>query len=786
MNERPLCCFFRRGVKVPQSLSLWAFACTVLLIPPGISGRAEESHPLKPADTSSPRATLKSFIDNMNDLYRLLKKKGEKDDSNRATIFKRRAIHCLDLSKIDPALLKDLGEKRAVLLTEILDRIELPPLETIPDADQVKNAKLTRWRIPDTEITLVQMKEGPRQGDFLFSSDSVARFPEFYDLVRHLPYKPGTVLQGAFEKLFTTAPPAPQKDAPLKPADTSSPQATLKSFIDNMNALYRSFKSGESDSETLHPRRDSRKRAVRCLNLSKVPPAVRDETGKETCVLLMEIFDRIEIPPSEQVPDAKNVKENNVTSWAVPYTKITIARVEEGPRKGEFLFSPETVARASEFYERVQHLPYKDGTVLKNAYQIYMRAPGPMIPTSWILGLPPWMNRILMGQVVWKWLALIGILLLLVGGLWLAFRFARRKGEGAARAPFGKRIVVPLSGILLALLAEGVVDQIRAAKDVMFVTSALFTVVIALCIAWLVALTSHALAETIAASARINSRSSEAQMVRIAFRVLSLVGFVFILLHTTANLGIPLTPVLAGLGISGVAIALAAQNSIENLIGGFNLFMDRPVRVGDFCRYGNQVGTIEEIGVRSTRVRSLDDTVVSIPNGAFSKMELENYSKRRKIWYHPRIQLAKNASPDQVRFVLVEVRKMLYGHPRVDPDPARIRFAEFGTSSLDLDVFAYVLATDYGDFLEVAEDLNLRIMDILVKGGVTLAVPARRTLLEQIAAPEPERVQETEKQVQQWREHNQLYLPSFPTEVVAELRQTLDYPPKGSPTAHAR
>jgi MscS family membrane protein len=164
-------------------------------------------------------------------------------------------------------------------------------------------------------------------------------------------------------------------------------------------------------------------------------------------------------------------------------------------------------------------------------------------------------------------------------------------------------------------------------------------------------------------------------------------------------------------------------------------------------------------------------------------MELENYSRRRKTWYHPRLQLEKTSSADQVRFVLVEVRRMLYSHPRVDPEPARIRFAEFGTSSLELDVFAYVTATDTGEYLEIAEDLNLRIMDILARGGLRLAVPAQRTLVEPGLHPDPQRAQQTEQQVQYWRVNHQLYLPSFPEEVVSQLRASLEYPPPGAPAA---
>ena len=141
------------------------------------------------------------------------------------------------------------------------------------------------------------------------------------------------------------------------------------------------------------------------------------------------------------------------------------------------------------------------------------------------------------------------------------------------------------------------------------------------------------------------------------------------------------------------------------------------MRVGEFCRFGGTVGTVEEVGLRSTRVRTLDRTVVTIPNSEFSNLQIENFARRDRIWYHPTIRLRYETTPDQIRYVLVEVHRMLYAHPKVDSTSARIRFVGFGSSSLDLEVFSYVNVTDYGEYLEVAEDLNLRIMDIVAAAG---------------------------------------------------------------------
>jgi MscS family membrane protein len=742
---------------------------------------AADPNPLRPADTSSPQATLKSFIDNINQAYRLIAQKGEKADPGDAMVSRLRAIRCLDSGKIAPTAAEDVADKRAVLLSEIFDRIQLPDLKTAPDAKEAIAKKITRWRIPNTEITIVQMTEGPRQGEFLFSADTVARIPEFYERVKHLPYKPGTVLKNAYEKLFTSGQPAPQHDDPLKPADTSSPQATLKSFIDSMNALYRAYKAERSSESGREARRAYLGRALRCLNLSKVPAKALQETENQAAALLMEVFDRIKIPPYETIPGAPEVRKDHVTRWTIPNTEIIIARVEEGSRKGEFLFSPETVSRARSFYDQIAHRPYKDGTVLEGAYNLYLQSPGPAVPVSWVLAMPSWLKALVLGQPVWKWVALLVILLLLLAGLTLAFQIGVVKRSRDEPASLRRRLIFPLSGLCLIYLAELAIQQLRPVQEVALLASIVSTLLIAASLAWLIGITNNALAEATIRFPQINSREIDAQLVRIAFRLLTLAGLVVIVILTADNLGIPLTPVLAGLGVGGVAVALAAQSTIENLIGGFTLFMDRPVRVGDVCRFGDKVGTIEEIGLRSTRVRTLDDTVVSIPNGAFSKMQLENCSRQRRIWYHPRLQLEKTCSADQVRFVLVEVRRLLYSHPRVDPAAARIRFAELGPSSLDLDVFAYVRVTDFGEYLEIAEDLNLRILEVLARGGLRLAVPAQRTLIEPGLPPDPEQARQAEKQVQHWRESQQLYLPSFPEEVVSQLRASLEYPPRGAP-----
>jgi MscS family membrane protein len=202
-------------------------------------------------------------------------------------------------------------------------------------------------------------------------------------------------------------------------------------------------------------------------------------------------------------------------------------------------------------------------------------------------------------------------------------------------------------------------------------------------------------------------------------------GVLFLLSHFNLNV----TAALAGLGVGGIAIALAAQKTLENVIGGISIIADRVVRVGDFVKVGAAMGTIEDIGLRSTRIRTLDRSVVSIPNGQISNERLEDLSSRDKFWLHPMLSLRYETTAGQMRSVLESIRNLLLAHPRVECDSIRVRFLRFNSSSLDVEVFAYISAVDFSDFLEIQEKLLLRIMDAVQAAGTRMAFPSQTTYL---------------------------------------------------------
>jgi MscS family membrane protein len=228
-------------------------------------------------------------------------------------------------------------------------------------------------------------------------------------------------------------------------------------------------------------------------------------------------------------------------------------------------------------------------------------------------------------------------------------------------------------------------------------------------------------------------------------------------------------------------VALAAQKTIENLFGGVTLFADRPVRVGDFFRYGDQVGTVEEIGLRSTRVRTLDRTVVTIPNAQFSNMALENFAKRDRMRLWTMIGVRYETTPDQLRFLLARLREILLAHPRVTEDPARVRFVGFGAYSLDMEVFAYVDTPDWNEFLQVREDIYLLFVDAVKEAGTGFAFPSSTMYLGRDSGLNKEEVRQAEARVAEWREKGMLPFPHFPQSVHDQLNNTLKWPPPGSP-----
>ena len=185
------------------------------------------------------------------------------------------------------------------------------------------------------------------------------------------------------------------------------------------------------------------------------------------------------------------------------------------------------------------------------------------------------------------------------------------------------------------------------------------------------------------------------------------------------------TAALAGLGIGGIAIALAAQKTLENVIGGLSIVFDKAVRVGDFLRVGNTVGTVDYVGLRSTRIRTIDRSILSVPNGQIANVHIETLSARDKFRFYHVVSLRYETTSAQMRAVVDGVQTLLADYPAVDRELIRARFFRLGPFSLDVEVCAYILAPDWERFLEIQQDLLLQVMRVVERAGTAIALPSQ-------------------------------------------------------------
>jgi MscS family membrane protein len=190
-------------------------------------------------------------------------------------------------------------------------------------------------------------------------------------------------------------------------------------------------------------------------------------------------------------------------------------------------------------------------------------------------------------------------------------------------------------------------------------------------------------------------------------------------------LGFPVTTALAGIGIGGLAIAFGAQKTIENLFGSLALAVDQPFRIGDFVKVQDFVGTVEDIGLRSTRFRTLDRTVVSIPNGKLADERLESFEVRDRMRFATTVGLTYGTTRTQMEHVLGGFDRVLRGHPLIWPDSVTVKFLRFAESSLDIEIMAWFRVPTWGEFQRCREEVLLEFMGVVERAGASFAFPTR-------------------------------------------------------------
>ena len=287
-----------------------------------------------------------------------------------------------------------------------------------------------------------------------------------------------------------------------------------------------------------------------------------------------------------------------------------------------------------------------------------------------------------------------------------------------------------------------------------------------------------AVAGTINASSRIDKNSLDANFVSVGCRAVAWLFAILVLATGISDLGVPLAAVIASLGVGGVAFALAAGPTLENLIAGVTLYLDKPVKIGQFCQFEDVLGTVEHIGLRSTRIRRWGGNLVSIPNARFAEYQLDNYNDARRLWIRQRLRLRYETSPEQLSYFLVKIREMLFAHPNILSP--RVRLIGFGSDALTVEIVCYSDTGVWAQWHAIREDVLLRIMEIIEASGARLALPSKTTYVARDVGLDPERRRAAEQQVREWTEAGELPFPDMSEEQREALAGTLHFPPEGS------
>jgi MscS family membrane protein len=445
---------------------------------------------------------------------------------------------------------------------------------------------------------------------------------------------------------------------------------------------------------------------------------------------------------------------------------LILVRVNDPVYGPIWLFSTESLAKVPDLYDQIA------------VEKVETKLPQTLV------------KNVLLGLPLWQWLAILILIPVAMLGAWLLLQLAR--GIGALVAAIRKRKVDyhfqgEVSGPLWVIIATVLhMAGVRVLglpllwRHYYSQTAAMFLLIGA---TWLI---TRVVGET---AKRVRTRAVNAghvgfgSLVLLGQRILKALVVLAGVMAILSNFGFNMTTALAGLGIGGIAIAFAAQKTLENLFGGVSVLADEAIHVGDVCRFGNTTGTVEDIGLRSTRVRTLERIDLSIPNGALATMNLENLARRDKFLLNQTLGLRSETSRDQLLYVLAEIRKLLYSHPKIEAETARIRFVGFGESSLDVELFCYIKTTESVEFHAIREDVLLRIMEIVEGSGTSFSSPSRNVYVARDPGLDAKKSEGAERVVAEWREEKALPFPDFPPAAISKMRGTVEYPPADSALA---
>lgn len=564
-----------------------------------------------------------------------------------------------------------------------------------------------------------------------------------------------------------------REQPPIFVPPCANPQETMQSFFKATSEVGDVFRSALDDEDISWQEElvlvDLYGKLSTLIDTSNLPEDDRYAISHIIISQLSETLDRIPVPPISQVPDDQGIGKEEF--WRVPNTEIALAKVKDGPRKGDWVFSAETVGKADRFYNSTKHMPFRQDAVVgvirddQGLLEHYIAYTGPLIPLDFTRHIPSWMRVVLWGDPLWKYFGTVILLLLLGLTTWLIHRLTRYRHDQVENpnllALNFRRLLLPAAlAIIIPAWIHLITIDIRLRLIPLEATDDILWTLFYLNAFWLSVCVGNLVAAIIIHSPSISPFGLDAALVRLCSRLVAyLVGF-WIVFEGFQDLGISLVPLIAGVSVGGLAFALAAKPTLGNLLGGVLIFADKPFSVGHRVLIGKHDGVIEDIGLRSTRMRTLDGHLVSLPNDTVCNSDIENIARRPHIKRMLNVTLTYDTPPEKIVRAIEILRQLLSveedggkspeelrrpGNDRINQGDflPRVYFNDLNADSLNLMVIYWFDPPDYWDYLEHATWVNLQILERFAAEGIDIAFPTQtvelkhETLPEFVHAPHP-------------------------------------------------
>ncbi|HTA43062.1 MAG TPA: mechanosensitive ion channel domain-containing protein [Bryobacteraceae bacterium] len=497
----------------------------------------------------------------------------------------------------------------------------------------------------------------------------------------------------------TVPKPAPKNQDPL---NRDSPQSSVYNFLEACRAKDYS-------------------RAWRYLDLRDLPENKRADEGRQLAKQLEEVLDRdprFDVASLSRDPDGER-------NDGLARDREVVDTFNVGGRSQQLLLERSTLRSGLDVWlfapESVDLIPKVAATASASPIEKYL--PAQLV------------NWKMMDTPLWRWIAMLLIAILLAGfSRWIS-RLALLIADALVtrtKVRLDKQYLhsftAPLQLLVPAVLFRAAIPTLGLGALLRLGLERLCGLLVIAGITWLCIRIIDAFAAGLRAMLLARKSSFPYSTLPLTSRIVKLTILVFAFTALLSDWGYNTSTILAGLGVGGIAIALAAQKTIENLFGGVSVISDAPVKVGDYCKFGSNSGTVEDIGLRSTRVRTDSRTLVTVPNGVFASMTIENLSRTDKTLFHLTLNLRRDTTPDQVRTILDEIGATLRRNPKIEAGAMPVRFVGIGAYSLDVEIYVYVLTVDGNEFLKFQEGLLLTILDEVAAAGTALALPTQASV----------------------------------------------------------